>query len=190
MKKLGSQIVTSLRVVIVTWLVCSGLYTLAVLAIGQLFVPETANGSVVRDERGETIGSRLIAQKFTRPEYFWPRPSAVDYNAASAGGSNLSPTNPALRERAQQTLAAYHADSAFPIPADLVTASGSGLDPDITEQAALFQADRIAAARHVDRTSVEGIIEANAARPGGIFTNERQVNVLAVNMDLDRMNRH
>lgn len=190
MKKLGAQIITSLWVAAATWLVCSGFYALVILAVGQVFVPEAANGSLVRNAHGDIIGSELIAQQFSRPEYLWPRPSAVDYNAACAGGSNLSPTNLALRERAQQSLAVYHADNASPIPADLVTASGSGLDPDVTEQAALFQADRIAMARGVDRASIERILEDHAARSGGVFTNERLVNVLAVNMDLDRMRTH
>ncbi len=93
------------------------------------------------------IGARLVAQPFTRPEYLWPRPSAVDYNASGAGGSNLSPTNHKIRERADAILANYNLRDGATLPADLVTASGSGLDPHISLAAALIQADRIAMSR-------------------------------------------
>ena len=146
MMNLLTQIWTSLRITVVTMLICSGLYTFVILMAGQAFTPATAGGSIVRDEHGEVIGSKLIAQKFTRPEYLWPRPSAVDYDAAESGGSNLSPAGEALRQRAQENIQRLSGDNQSAIPADLVTASGSGLDPHITEKAALFQADRIARA--------------------------------------------
>ncbi len=105
--------------------------------------------------RARSSAARLLAQGFARPEYFWPRPSAVDYNASAAGGSNLSPTNPALRARAEEILART-AGGGKPLPADLVTASGSGLDPHITLEAASYQVQRVAAARGVDGQRGDG----------------------------------
>ena len=96
-----SQTGTSIRIVFVTMVVCCLFYPLVILGLGQTLAPYSANGSLVRNDQGEIVGSELIAQGFSRPEYFWPRPSAVDYNAAAAGGSNLSPTNPELRDRAK-----------------------------------------------------------------------------------------
>jgi len=131
-----TQAGTSIRIGLVTMVICCLLYPLVVLGIGQTLTPNSANGSLVSNGLGEIVGSKLIAQKFDRPEYFWPRPSAVDYNAAAAGGSNLSPANPELRERAKTLVARFKATAEDPIPADLVTASGSGLDPNITLTAA------------------------------------------------------
>lgn len=180
---------TSLRLVVFTMTVCCVLYGLAVMSFGQVVVPWRANGSIVLNERGEPIGSELIAQSFSRAEYFWPRPSAVDYSASAAGGSNLSPANPELRSRAQGILAKMGADSRHPLPADLVTASGSGLDPHITLAAAKWQAERVAAARSVSIAGVLELLEKNAMRTGGMFAPEPVVNVLQVNLAMDRMGR-
>ncbi|MFI5324565.1 MAG: potassium-transporting ATPase subunit C, partial [Thermodesulfobacteriota bacterium] len=95
------QLVTTIRVVIFTMAVCCVIYTILIYAIGLTFAPRKAEGSIIKNAQGKVVGSELIAQKFTRPEYLWPRPSAVDYNASAAGGSNLSPTNPKLRVRAE-----------------------------------------------------------------------------------------
>ena len=181
------QVMLSGRIVLTTMLVCCILYTLTILGIGQILVPYTANGSLLRNAQGEIIGSEAIAQAFTRPEYFWPRPSAVDYNAAAAGGSNWSPTNPALRERAVKILDRMKAEEGNPLPADLVTASGSGLDPDITLAAAMFQAKRVASARGLPVAAVIKILNKHAKRPGGVLTPEPLVNVLFVNMTLDKL---
>ncbi|MFH0727466.1 MAG: potassium-transporting ATPase subunit KdpC [Pseudomonadota bacterium] len=179
------EILISGRVLIATMAVCCFLYGLLVLAFGQFVVPNSANGSLVRNGKGEIIGSELIAQAFTRPEYFWPRPSAVDYNASAAGGSNLSPTNPALRKRAETILDRMTAAAGNPLPADLVTASGSGLDPHITLQGALYQANRVASARGLSSATVEKRIEQHAVRPGVGFMQEPLVNVLLLNRALD-----
>jgi K+-transporting ATPase ATPase C chain len=179
------QIVTSGRVVLATMTVCCFLYTFLILGVGQLFSPFTADGSLLRNERGEIIGSESIAQGFSRPEYFWPRPSAVDYNATAAGGSNLSPTNPELRSRAEAILAKFGATDEKKIPADLVTASGSGLDPQITLSAAEYQVRRVIAARGLPSSTVTDILHKFAIRPGGVLTPEPMVNVLRVNMALD-----
>ena len=180
---------TSCRLVAATMTVCCLLYGLAILAFGQGVMPKRACGSLVFNEQGEPVGSELIAQGFARPEYFWPRPSAADYNASSAGGSNLSPANPELRSRAQGIAAKMGADSGHPLLADLATASGSGLDPHITLAAAKYQAERVAAARGLSVTAVMGLLEKCAKRPGGALTPGRIVNVLLVNRALNRLGK-
>jgi K+-transporting ATPase ATPase C chain len=179
------EIRTSGRVVLTTMTICCLLYGLFILGFGQFFAPNRADGSLVRNGKGEIIGSELIAQSFTRPEYFWPRPSAVDYNASAAGGSNLSPTNPELRQRAEVILTRMAAAIGNPLPADLVTASGSGLDPHITLRGALYQANRVASARGLSPGAVESLIERHAERTGGGFMREPVVNVLLLNRAMD-----
>ena len=183
------QIMTSGRIVIATMTICCLLYGLLILSLGRFVMPNSADGSLVCDEQGEIIGSELIAQGFTQPEYFWPRPSAVDFNASAAGGSNLSPTNPVLHHRAEAIMTKMGVAMGNPLPADLVTASGSGLDPHITMAAAKYQADRVAAARGLSITTVMGLLEKSAKRPGGMLTPEPVVNVLLVNMALDRLGK-
>jgi K+-transporting ATPase ATPase C chain len=175
------------RIALATMAICCLFYGLVILAFGRTVVPDRAEGSMIRDPQGNTIGSELIAQGFSRPEYFWPRPSEVDYNAAAAGGSNYSPANPVLRARAEKMLVMLHASTAAPVPADLVTESGSGLDPHITLAAARYQAERVASARGVPKTAVMAVLEKNAYRTGGVFAPEPLVNVLQVNMALDKM---
>lgn len=182
---IAGQIITSVRIVIFTMAVCCVLYTLLIFAIGQTITPHTAEGSLITDARGKIIGSELIAQKFTRPGYFRPRPSAVDYNAAATGGSNLSPTNPELTERAQDIINAMGATVNNPIPAELVTASGSGLDPHITLKAARYQAERVAEARGLPIETIYSILDNHAVKTGGPLTPEPLVNVLLVNKQLD-----
>lgn len=180
-----AQLWTSLRLVCLTMVVCSVLYPALILGLGMLFVPDSAQGSLIHDDQGTVIGSKLLAQRFSLPKYFWSRPSAVDYHAAAAGGSNLSPTNPALRERAQILIARYGADVGNPIPAELLTTSGSGLDPDIGLAAARFQVPRVAAARGLPHEAVEQVLARFVYLPGGWFSPQPLVNVLAVNMALD-----
>lgn len=181
-----SDFISGLRVAAATMVICVAGYTALILGVAQLVTPATANGSLVTNAEGEIIGSRLIAQGFTSPEYLWPRPSAVDYDAAGAGGSNLSPANPALAERAVALIAAHGgATEDRPIPADLVTASGAGLDPHISLEGALFQAERVAAARGVEVAAVASIIREMAQAPGAFFTEGRIVNVLDLNLALD-----
>jgi K+-transporting ATPase ATPase C chain len=179
------QAEASVRVVFITMVMCCLLYPLVILCMGQAFMPNSANGSLVRNGQGEVVGSRLIAQRFDRPEYFWPRPSAVDYNAAAAGGSNLSTANPEVRERAKTLVARFGASAHDPIPADLVTASGSGLDPNITLAAARYQAKRVGLARGLPVEAVMSLLDKHAHRPGGVFTPQPLVNVLLVNTALN-----
>jgi len=181
-----SIFLAGLRICVVSMLVCVGGYSALVLAFAQIVTPHTANGSLVVAADGRVIGSELLAQAFTKPGYFWPRPSAVGYNAAAAGGSNESPTSPDLTERAQQTVAEHRATAERPLPADLAAASGSGLDPHVSERAARFQAERVAAARGVPRERIDALIDRLAFPPGAFLTNERIVSVLALNLALDR----
>jgi K+-transporting ATPase ATPase C chain len=178
--------VASLRLAAATLLVCVGAYTSLVLGFARLAAPDTATGSLLTRADGSVIGSRLIAQAFTEPRWFWPRPSAVAYAADAAGGSNKSPTSPELTERARRTVAAFGATAANPLPADLAAASGSGIDPHVTEAAALFQVPRVAAARGLPVAAVEALVRAHA-RPVGWFPGaERSVDVLELNLALDR----
>ncbi|WP_417910336.1 potassium-transporting ATPase subunit C [Candidatus Electronema sp. PJ] len=173
------QLAISGRIVLATVLICCVVYTLVILAIGQTLTPHTANGSLISTWQGD-IGSELIAQGFSRPEYFWPRPSAVAYNASAAGGSNLSPTSPVLRQRAEGILAHLQVK---PVPTDVVTASGSGLDPHLTIQAARGQIERIAAARGRTAEQLMQLLEQHVEHVGRYSL----VNVLRVNMALDKM---
>ena len=133
-------------------LLLGGGYNVFVWAIGQTVFPSQAEGSLIRRDDGTILGSRLIAQKFTRPEYFQPRPSAVDYNAASTGGSNYGPSNPDHLGLVQDRLnAVMTQEEVTPsqVPSEMVTTSGAGLDPHISPVAAALQARRVASARHV-----------------------------------------
>ena len=171
-------------------LITGVLYPLAVTGIAEVAFPEAANGSLIFKD-GKSVGSRLIGQNFTDPKYFWGRPSATSpqpYNASASGGSNLGPLNPALTDGVKGRIAALKAadpDNTGAIPADLVTASASGLDPHISPAAAKYQIERVAKARQIDTA----VVKAMVAR----FTEERQwsifgdarVNVLELNLALD-----
>lgn len=163
-------------------------YPLLVTAMGQLAFPVQAGGSLIRDGSGQVIGSALIAQKFERPEYLHPRPSAAGsdgYDASGSSGSNLGPLNPDLAKRMQKDADALRAQGAKVIPADAVTTSGSGLDPDISPANARMQAARIAAARGAPEAEVLKVIEAHVSPPVlGIF-GQPTVNVLKTNLALD-----
>jgi K+-transporting ATPase ATPase C chain len=184
---LTRQFAVSLRILPLTVVICSGLYTVIVLLAAQI-VPYSATGSLLCSEKGEVVGSELIGQQFTRPEYFWSRPSAVSWNAAGAGGSNLSPASPAMRQRIEKLLDAFALNKGEKVPADLVSASGSGLDPHISIAAAKFQAPRVAQARGL---SVDQVIKVLNTSANGKTTlplvNESLVNVLQLNRALDRL---
>ena len=180
------SIIASLRVAVATLLICVAGYSLLILGVARFITPDSANGSLIRRPDGTIVGSRLIAQKFEQPRYFWPRPSAPDYNASGAAGSNKSPTSPALTERAAALVARYGASATDPLPAELAAASGSGLDPHLTEHAALYQSERVATARGLARARVEALVREHAFSPGGPLTADRLVNVLELNLALDR----
>jgi K+-transporting ATPase ATPase C chain len=169
---------------------CCGLYPLAVTGVSHAAFRAEAAGSLVA-EGGKVRGSRLIGQAFTAPRYFWGRPSAttpLPDNGANSSGSNLGPTNPALLAAVKERIAALRAadpDNRAPIPADLVTASASGLDPDISPAAALYQAGRVARARGVPAGAVEALVRRHTERAPLAFLGDARVNVLALNLDLD-----
>ncbi|NWG52589.1 MAG: potassium-transporting ATPase subunit KdpC [Hydrogenophilaceae bacterium] len=165
-------------------------YPLALTAIGQTFFQNPADGSpIVRD--GRVVGSELIGQSFTRADYFWGRPSAAGsgYDARASSGSNLGPTAQALADRVR-TEAERFGVAARDIPVDLLTTSGSGLDPHISPAAAHFQAQRIADARHIPVETVRRLIEANIERPVAGILGEARVNVLELNLTLDGLPAH
>jgi K+-transporting ATPase ATPase C chain len=184
-----SQTITSFRTVIATMMVCCLFYGIAVLSFARTASPENADGSLLYNQQGEVIGSELIAQGFSRPEYFWPRPSAVNYNASASGGSNLSPANIEVRSRAKSIMASMGVAEEKKIPADLVAASGSGLDPHISLDAARYQSERVAIARGLSLNAVIKLIDQSSKQAGGAFNNEKIVNVLLLNMALDRMDK-
>ena len=185
------DIFTTLRLVIASLIVCCVLYPAVLLAFGQIIVPWKASGSLIRQGSGTILGSAQLAQAFTQPRYFWPRPSAVDYDASASGGSNLAPTHPLLTERAQALIRRYGLREGQRLPADLVAASGSGMDPHITLEAARFQAPRVASARHVPLDHVYHLIEQNTEVPTlRMFGGEPVVNVLKLNIALDIKSRY
>lgn len=159
-------------------------YPLTMTGVAQTLFPTAANGSLI-DRDGTVIGSGLIAQPFVGAAYLHPRPSASAWNAAGTGGSNLGPTSAALVASVTERRSAFAAENDAPAPIDAVTASGSGLDPDISPENALAQAGRIAEARGADPAAVRALIEgAVKGRLFGLY-GEPRVNVLAVNMALD-----
>jgi K+-transporting ATPase ATPase C chain len=176
-------------------IVLTGLvYPLAVTGLAQVFFRHQANGSLIMRE-GKVIGSTLIGQYFDKPEYFWGRPSATSpfpYNAAASSGSNLGPTNPVLIEAVKARVAALQAadpGNDAPVPVDLVTASGSGLDPHISPAAALYQAKRVARARGLDEAIVQTLVAEHVEERQFKLLGEQRVNVLQLNLALDTL-RH
>jgi potassium-transporting ATPase KdpC subunit len=181
-----TYLLPSLRLWLVTILVCVVGYAALLLGFAQTFAPHEANGSIVEID-GRAVGSELVAQDFTSPRYFWPRPSAAGYDGMGAAGSNLSPTSEELAARAVETIDRYGATPDNPVPADLVAASGGGLDPHISLAGALYQAERVAAARGLDKSRVRKLAYDAAIAPGAIFAPEPIVNVLQLNLALDRL---
>jgi K+-transporting ATPase ATPase C chain len=174
---------------LVTMLLFGAGYPAALWAVGRLVFPDQSEGSLIRGADGRIVGSRLIAQKFERPEYFHPRPSGVDYNAASTGGTNYGPWNPDHRKAVRERLDAIVAREGVPasrVPSEMVTASGGGLDPHIPPDAAEIQVARIARARGVEESRVGDLTRRHMQRPTSGFLGRARVNVLELNLALDR----
>jgi K+-transporting ATPase ATPase C chain len=182
----------AVRTTIVTLVLTGLIYPYVITGLAQMLFPERANGSLVKDDQGKVVGSELIAQGFTNPAYFQPRPSAAGekgYDAANSSGSNLGGTSKKLQDRVMQDLQRLkeeNPNAQGPVPIELVTTSGSGLDPHLSPQAALWQVPRIASARGVAPERVKAVMEtATEGRDLGIL-GEPRVNVLMLNLALDR----
>jgi K+-transporting ATPase ATPase C chain len=182
-----SDLLTSLRLFVLSLVICSAIYPAVILGFAAVAAPEKRQGSLLRNEDGAIIGCQLLAQNFTRPAYFWPRPSACDYNASATSGSNLSPTNPKITERAIEIIGRYQPGEGQLVPAELVLASGGGMDPHITLGAAEFQAARVARARNMRVEQMHTLIQQHTDSPTLTFLGgEPLVNVLEINLALDR----
>jgi K+-transporting ATPase KdpC subunit len=168
------------------------IYPLVITGIAQLVFPHQANGSLIV-QNGQAVGSELIGQPFSDPKYFWGRLSATGsfpYNAAASSGSNLGPTNPALIQEIQsrlQALKAVDPGNNQPVPVDLVTSSGSGLDPDISLAATLYQVPRVARVRGLSQDQVRSLVDQYTERRTFFILGETRVNVLKLNLALDRI---
>jgi K+-transporting ATPase ATPase C chain len=191
MKALLSEIRGAVFATLILAIVCCGLYPLVVFGISQALFRDKANGSLIVDQDGTVRGSKLLAQGFTAGKYFHPRPSAAGngYDAASSSGSNLGPTSQKLSDAIKDRVAAYHKENGLsetePVPADAVTASGSGLDPQISLRNAELQTPRVAKARGLSEEKVRELVQQNTdGRNLGVL-GEPGVNVLELNLALD-----
>ncbi len=185
-----AQIRPALMLLLIFTVLTGLLYPLVVTGIAQLVFPSQANGSLI-SSNGQTVGSSQIGQQFDDPKYFWGRLSATGpypYNAAASSGSNLGPTNPALLDEVKARIAALKAAdpaNTQPIPVDLVTSSGSGLDPNISIAAALYQLPRVAKARGMSEADVRPLVDKYTQGRQLGFLGEARVNVLELNLALD-----
>lgn len=172
-------------------IITGGFYPALVTLLAQSVFPAQANGSLIRDKQGHAIGSTQIGQGFSQARYFWGRPSATapyPYNATASGGSNLGPTNPALRDAVAQHIQALQQldpDNHEPVPVDLVTASASGLDPHISIAAANYQIKRVAEARRLPESKVRDLVDSHIEPRQWRVFGEARVNVLGLNLALD-----
>ncbi|MFD2169836.1 potassium-transporting ATPase subunit KdpC [Tumebacillus lipolyticus] len=189
MTRIGN-IGTIIRLSLLLMLVCGLLYPLALTGVAQVVSPEQANGSLIYDQQGEVIGSELIGQSFADPSFFQSRVSSINYDGAGSGSNNYAPSNPELKMRVQESIAAWQATNPdVPIadlPSDLLTNSGSGLDPHITPAAAEAQIPRISKRTGVPEIELRQLVEQHTeGRELGLFGSPR-VNVLKLNLDLQK----
>jgi K+-transporting ATPase ATPase C chain len=184
---MNTQLRPAFFMLLIFTLITGVIYPLVVTGITQVVFPSQANGSLIMAD-GKPVGSELIGQQFDDPKYFWGRPSAAGYNAASSSGSNYGPLNPALVDSVQARIDALKAadpNNTLPIPVDLVTASGSGLDPHISVASALYQLHRVASARGLSEADVQSLVEQYTEGRQFGFLGEPRVNVLKLNLVLD-----
>ena len=182
---------TAILMTIVTTVLLGLIYPLIVTGLAQVIFPEQANGSLIRSSDGTVIGSSLIGQPFSSPGYFRSRPSAAGangYDASGSSGSNLGPTNQKLIDRVQADVKKLQSENpGKPVPIDLVTTSGSGLDPHITPAAADFQVPRVARERHLTEEQIRAVVARHTAGRQFGFLGEPTVNVLELNLELDQL---
>jgi potassium-transporting ATPase KdpC subunit len=193
MKAFFSEIRGAIFSTIVLAVVCCGLYPLIVFGVAQTLFRDKANGSLIVDQAGTIRGSKLLAQGFTDPKYFHPRPSAAGngYDAANSGGSNLGPTSQKLRDTIKDRIETYRKENGLSadkdVPADAVTASGSGLDPHVSTRNAEFQVPRVAKARGLSEDKVRELIRQNTEGRDLSILGDLGVNVLQLNLALDQL---
>lgn len=184
------NLITAILITIVTTFLLGVIYPLAVTGLAQVIFPHQANGSLIKNANGEVTGSELIGQPFTAPEYFFSRPSAAGaagYDAGASAGSNLGPTNRKLIDRIKADVEKYAAENpGKPVPVDLVTTSGSGLDPHITPAAAEFQIPRVARMRGISEEQVRSLTARFTEGRQFGFLGEPHVNVLLINLEMDK----
>jgi potassium-transporting ATPase KdpC subunit len=187
------EFVTGIKTTLVLWLITALVYPLSILAIGQGIFPFQANGSLIKNDRGDLVGSALIGQNFSSDKYFWSRPSAINYSEGKdyektgiSGASNLAPSNPNLKQQVTERISKLQTTNIEPTP-DLIYSSGSGLDPHISIEAARSQIERITTIRNIDRSKLQQLINQNTDnRFLGVF-GEPVVNVLQLNLALDEI---
>lgn len=175
---------TAIRFTLLTFILCGLVYPLLLTGMAQVLFPEQANGSLLKNNKDQIIGSTLIGQAFTKPEYFHPRPAANNYDAANSGGYNQGATNQKLLDRINKDAKAYRALNQSAAPIDAVTASASGLDPHISLENALVQSARVAQVRKLDVQSVKKLIQQNSE--DSILGDGPYVNVFNLNLALDK----
>ncbi|MFQ6571799.1 potassium-transporting ATPase subunit KdpC [Pseudomonas sp. UM16] len=174
----------AVSLILLMTLITGAVYPLVVTGVAQLAFPAQANGSLLRDEQGKVRGSLLIAQAFKGDAWFHSRPSAADYATVASGASNLAASNPALAQRINDSATQQYIEAQGAVPLDLLTTSGSGLDPHLSPAAVAYQLARVAAARHVSTEALQGLVEQSTLQP---LIGPPVVNVLTLNAALERL---
>ena len=189
-KMMKKNLITAVLMTVVTTILLGLIYPLVVTGLAQVIFPDQANGSLIKRVDGTLIGSRLIGQPFSSAGYFRPRPSAAGtsgYDAGASSGSNLGPTNQKLIDRIKSDVEKLQAENpGVPVPIDLVTTSGSGLDPHISPAAAEFQVPRVARERRTSEEQIRSVVATHTSGRQFGFLGESRVNVLELNLDLDQ----